>query len=95
MPKRPELHEAEISGGGGHFAAAISYCASDSRLHQLDDAADRTHRIIRLHEVEVALGLGWAEVRDRALVDAMGTRDDAALRGLPEYFGEAYYRHGA
>jgi len=29
------------------------------------------------------------------LVDAMGTGDDAALRGLPEHFGEAHHWHGA
>src|SRR6266566_4201907 len=47
--------------------------------------------IVRLHEVEVAICAGRAEIGDRALVDAMGTGDDAALRGLPEHFGEAHH----
>src|SRR6516162_5159239 len=64
-------------------------------LHQLDDAADSGLRIIRLHEVEVAVWSGRAEVRDRALIDAMGTGDDAALCGLPEHLGEANHRHCA
>ena len=67
----------------------------DPRLHQFDDAADGGLRIVRLHEVEVALGSGWAEIGDRALVDTMGTGDDAALCGQPEHFGEAHYRHGS
>jgi hypothetical protein len=29
------------------------------------------------------------------MIDAMGTGDDAALRGLTEYLGEAHHRHGA
>ena len=57
--------------------------------------ADGGFRIVRLHEVEVALGSGRAEIGDRALIDAMGAGDDAALRGLPEHFGEAHHRHGA
>ena len=65
------------------------------RLHQFNNPADSGFRFVRLHEVEVALGSGWAEIGDRALVDAMGTGDDAALRGLPEHFGEAHNRHGA
>ena len=64
-------------------------------FHELDDARHDTFGIVRLHEVEVALGAGRAEIGDRALVDAMGAGDDAALRGLPEHFGEAHYRHGA
>jgi hypothetical protein len=62
---------------------------------QLDDAANGSLRVVRLHEVEVALCFGWAQIGDRALIDAMGTRDDAALGGLPEHLGEAHYRHGA
>jgi hypothetical protein len=29
------------------------------------------------------------------MIDTMGTDDDAALRSLPEHFGEAHDRHGA
>ena len=39
----------------------------DPRLHQFDDTANRTLRIIRLHEVEVALSFGWAEVGEEAV----------------------------
>ena len=65
------------------------------RLRQFDDAAHGGFRIVRLHEIEITLGCGRAKVGDRALVDAMGTGDDAALCGLPEHFGEAHHRHGA
>src|SRR4051794_31806654 len=44
-----------------------------SRLHQFNDPSDRGFWIVRLHEIEVALGSGWAEVGNRALVHAMGT----------------------
>src|SRR5262249_49924459 len=50
--------------------------------HQRDDAADGGFRIVRLHEVEVALESRRAEVGHRALVDAMSAGDDAALCGL-------------
>jgi ABC transporter substrate binding protein len=46
-------------------------------------------RVVRLYEIEVAIGLGRAEIGDRALIDAMGTGDDAALHGLPKYLGES------
>jgi hypothetical protein len=49
----------------------------DACLHQFDDAADGCLRIIRS---------GRAEVRHRALTNAMGIDDDPALRGLPEHF---------
>ena len=62
----------------------MPWALGNPRLHQLDDAADSGLRIVRLHEVEVAVWSGRAEVRDRALIDAMGTGDDAALRGLPK-----------
>src|SRR5262249_3261980 len=67
----------------------------DPRLYQFDDTADGGWRIVRLHEIEVALGSRRAEIRHRALVDAMGTRDDPTLCGLPEYFGEPHHRHSA
>jgi hypothetical protein len=51
--------------------------------------------VVRLHEVEVTVGSGRAEIGDRALIYAMGTGDNAALRGLPEYFGESHHGHGA
>jgi hypothetical protein len=52
-------------------------------------------RIVSLHEVEVALAFGRAQVGHRALINAMRTDDDPALRGLPEHFGEPHHRHGA
>src|SRR5262249_35827370 len=66
----------------------------DPRLYQFDDTADGGCGIVRLHEIEVALGSRRAEIRHRALVDAMGTGDDPTLCGLPEYFGEPHHRHG-
>jgi hypothetical protein len=60
----------------------------DACLHQFDDAADGSWGIVRRHEVEIALGSRWTEIRHRALIDAMGAGDDAALCGLPEYFAE-------
>jgi len=67
----------------------------DPCFNELDDTRHGDFRVVRLHEVEVTLGSGRAEIGDRALVDAMGTGDDAALRGLPEYFGETGHGHGA
>src|SRR5262249_52708740 len=67
----------------------------DADLRQFDDAADGNCGIVRRHEVEVAVGSGGAEIRHRALVDAMGAGDDPALCGLPEHFGEPYHRHRA
>ena len=67
----------------------------DARLHQLDDAADGGLRVVRLHEIEVALGSRRAEIGDRALIYSMGAGDDAALRCLPEDFSETHHRHRA
>src|SRR5262245_18495033 len=58
-------------------------------LHQLDNARHGGYGIVRLHEVEVATRWGRTEIGDQTLVDAMGAGDYAALRGLPEYVGEA------
>src|SRR5215469_14449712 len=64
-------------------------------LRQFDDAADGNWGIVRLHEVEVAIGSGSAEIRHQALVDAMGADDDPAPCSLPEHFAEPYHRHSA
>src|SRR6266404_5625186 len=64
-------------------------------FHEIDDARNSGFGVIRLYEVEVANGSGRSEIRDRALVDAMGAGDDAALSSLPEHLGEAHHRHGA
>jgi hypothetical protein len=64
-------------------------------LDQFDDARHRGIRLLCLHEVEVAVGAGWAEIRDRALIDPVGVADDAALSGLPEHLGEANHEHRA
>jgi hypothetical protein len=53
-------------------------------FNQLDNARNGRFRVVRLYKVEIALSSGRAEVGDRALVDAMGAGDDAALRGLPK-----------
>ena len=50
--------------------------------------------LVRLHEIKVTFRFRWAEIRDVALVDTMRSGDDAALCGLPEHFGEPYYRYG-
>jgi hypothetical protein len=47
---------------------------------------------VGLHEVEIAIRVR-AEIGNQALVDAVGADDDAALRGLPEHFGQAHYWH--
>ena len=47
----------------------------DPRLYELDDTTDGIFRVVGLYEVEVALSSGWAEIGDRALVDAMSTRN--------------------
>src|SRR5215510_8203932 len=65
------------------------------RVHQLDDAHHSGFRVVGLHEVEITLRAGRAEIGNEALVDAMRTADDAALRGLPEHLSEADYRQGA
>ena len=67
----------------------------DPRFHQLDNARNCGLRVVRLHKVKVGLGSGRAEIGDRALVDAMGASDDAALRGLPKHLGEAHHWHRA
>jgi hypothetical protein len=86
------IHRAEdLDVADGIEAEAFG----DSRPHQFDDTADGGFRIVRLHEVKVALCSRRAKVGDRALIYAMGSRDDAALRGLAEYFGEAHHGHSA
>ena len=65
------------------------------RLHQFDDARHGGFGIVRLHEVEVAVAFGRAEIGHRALVDAVGAGDDPALRGLPEHLGQPHHRHRA
>src|SRR5260370_33891109 len=65
----------------------------DPRLHQFDDARYGDFGVVRLHEVEVALGSWRAEIGDRALIYSMGAGDDAALRRLPENFSETHHRH--
>jgi hypothetical protein len=44
----------------------------DPCFDELDDPADGSFGVVGWHEVEVAFGSGWVEVRDRALVDAVG-----------------------
>jgi hypothetical protein len=58
-------------------------------LYQLNDARHGSFGIVCRHQVKVAIGSGCAKIGNKALVDAMGAGDDATLRGLPEYFGEA------
>ena len=54
------------------------------RLRQFDDAPHGSFRIVRLYEIEIALGSGRAEIRHRTLVDAVGSGDDFNLVGLTE-----------
>src|SRR5262245_32307704 len=58
-------------------------------FHELDDARHGGFGVIRLYEIEVTIGTGGDEIRDGALVDAMGANDDPALRGLPKHLGQA------
>ena len=67
----------------------------DAGFDQLDDARNRGLGIVRLDKIEVAVGFRSAKIRDRPLIDAVGVDDDLALRGLPEYFGQAHDWHGA
>jgi hypothetical protein len=60
----------------------------DAGLHQFDDPRYRGLRIVCLHKLEVAVALQLSEIGDRSLVNLMGTGDDAALRSLPEHFGQ-------
>src|SRR5262249_20158052 len=69
--------------------------SGDSCFYKIDDARHGGFGIVRRHEVEVTVCVGRAEIRNRALIDAMGTDDDAALRSLPEHFCKAHYRDGA
>ena len=67
----------------------------DPCLDQLNDAWHGGFGVVRGHEVEVALGPGCAEIGNKALVDAMGAGDDAALRSLPEHLREAHHGYSA
>jgi hypothetical protein len=67
----------------------------DPCFYELDDPRYGGFRIVRSHEVEVAVWSGRAEIGDRVLVDTIGTNDDAAQRSLPERFDEAHDRQGA
>src|SRR5215475_653548 len=67
----------------------------DPCFHELNNARHGGFGVVRLYKVEIAFGSGRAEIGDQALINTMGTGDDAALRGLPEYFGEAHHRYGA
>ena len=63
-------------------------------LHQFDDPWHGRFGIVSLDKIEVAIALGLGEIGNQALVDLMGAGDDAALRRLPEYLGQAHDRHG-
>ena len=69
--------------------------SGDAGLHQFDDARHGGFGVVGLHEVEVAVAVGLAEIRHLALVDAVGADDDPARGRLPEDLGQAHDRHGA
>jgi 2-methylcitrate dehydratase len=61
----------------------------------LDDPSNCGLRIFRLDEIEVAFGLGFAEIRNDTLVDPVRVYDDPAFGGLPEDLGQAHHRDGS
>ena len=66
----------------------------DAGLDQLQNSRDRGFRIVRGHEIEIAVA-GWgSQLGHIALVDPMGVDDDPARRRLPEDFGEPHHRNG-
>src|SRR5262249_34050835 len=67
----------------------------DPRFYAFDDPADGGLGVLCLHKIEVAFGFWPTEIGYRALVDAMGSGDDAALGGLPEHFSQTHYRYSA
>ena len=69
--------------------------AWDPDFHKLDDATNRSLGILGLDKIEVAFGVGLAEVRNDTLVDAVRIHDDSAFGGLAEHLGQAHHRDGA
>ena len=81
--------------GAEHLDVVHRMKAETPRDAGADEFQDQGYgglRIVRRHEVEVALALGPAKVRDRALVDAVGVDDDPAHRRLAEHLGQAHHR---
>ena len=60
----------------------------DARLHQLDDPHRRGLRIVRRHEVEVAVALRPGEIGDDAPIDTVRGRDDPAPDRLAKHLGQ-------
>jgi hypothetical protein len=47
------------------------------------DAGNRGLGIVRLDEIDIAFGIGLAEIRNNPLIDAVRIHDDPAFRSLP------------
>jgi hypothetical protein len=91
-PPTPHVHWAEHLD----IADGIKPEASrDAGFHKLDDPSNCGLRIFRLDEIEVAFGLGFAEIRNDTLVDPVRVYDDPAFGGLPEDLGQAHHRDGS
>ena len=67
----------------------------DSGLHEFNDPLHGNIGIIRRHEVEVTVALRSGEIGQQALVDTVRGRDDPALSGLAEDFGQSHHGHSA
>ena len=59
----------------------------DPGTDELKDPGDGRLRVVRRNEVEVAFALRLAQVRNGALVDAMGVDDDLTLGRLAKHLG--------
>src|SRR5262249_3369544 len=59
----------------------------DPGADELKDPGDGRLRVVRRNEVEIAVALRLAQVRNGPLVDAMGIDDDLALGRLAEHLG--------
>src|SRR5207245_5421004 len=67
----------------------------NARLDQFDNPRHGGFRIVRLHEIKVAVALGFGEIGNAPLVDPVRAGDDAALGGLPEDLSQPHDGHHA
>ena len=92
------LSDAGTDGAAGHRAQHLDVAdriepeaPRDVRFHQVDDSRSGRFRILRRHEIEVAVAFGLRQVGNGAPIDPVGAAHDAAARRLAEDFGQAYH----
>jgi hypothetical protein len=66
----------------------------DARRHHFDDQRNRCVRILRPHEIEIAVAIRLRQIWNGSAVDPVRGGDEAAPRRLAENLGQSRYRYG-